>query len=256
VNARVSVVMAVFNGRKFLRQQVDSVVAQLEPDDELLIIDDASTDDGLASIQPLAFRRVRIVRNVRNLGVIRSFGRGLALASHDVVFLCDQDDIWLPGKRAAYAAEFERDAAICVVISDCEIIDATDRVIAASFMATRGGFNGSVSGTLWRNCYIGCAMAVRRSLLQIALPFPAHVPMHDMWLGALGSIFGRVVYLQRPYLRYRRHMNNMTPSRSPRSWHQLLGSRVALAWLLALRVLSVRLGLHRVVNESEAARSP
>jgi glycosyltransferase involved in cell wall biosynthesis len=255
VNAPVSVVMTVFNGRQFLRQQVDSVVAQLGPDDELLVIDDASTDDGLASIQSLAFPRVRIVRNVRNLGVIRSFERGLALASHDVVFLCDQDDIWLPGKRATYAAEFERDAAICIVISDCEVIDATGSVIAPSFMASRGGFNGSLSGTLWRNCYVGCAMAVRRSLLHMALPFPAHVPMHDMWLGALGSIFGRVLYLQRPYVRYRRHFNNLTPSRSPRNWHQLLRLRVALAWLLALRVLSIKLGLHAAASESDQVRT-
>jgi glycosyltransferase involved in cell wall biosynthesis len=241
----ISVVMAVFNGREFLREQVDSVLTQLEHGDELLVIDDMSTDGGLASLQALALPHVRILVNSRNIGVIRSFQRGLSLASHDVVFLCDQDDVWLPGKRAAYVAEFARDDAICVVISDCEVIDGEGKVIAASFMASRGGFNGSVGATLWRNRYLGCAMAVRRSVLRAALPFPANLPMHDMWLGAIGAISGRVSYLPRPYMRYRRHRNNLTPRRSQKPWHQLLRWRLALAWLLALRMVSVKLRLHR-----------
>ena len=249
----VSVVMAVFNGREFLREQVDSVLAQLDQGDELLVIDDASTDGGLASLGALALSRVRILANARNIGVILSFQRGLALASHDVIFLCDQDDIWMPGKRAAYVAEFERDSAICVVISDSEVIDSEGRVIAASFMASRGGFNGSVSSTLWRNRYLGCAMAIRRSVLEIALPFPANVPMHDMWLGALGAISGRVSYLPQPYMQYRRHRNNLTPSRSQKPWHQLVRWRLAMAWLLALRMLRVRLGMHRTGNDSLTA---
>jgi len=245
--------MAVFNGREFLREQLDSVLAQLQLGDELLVIDDASTDEGLVPLRALGLPHVRILTNPQNIGVVRSFERGLALARHEVVFLCDQDDVWLPGKRAAYAAEFERDSAVCVVISDCEVIDAEGNVTAASFMTSRGGFDGSLMGTLWRNRYIGCAMAVRRSLLAIALPFPATVAMHDMWLGAIGAIFGRVVYFSRPYLRYRRHSRNLTPSRSQSPWLQLLRWRIALAWFLALRVLRVRLGLRRASNNSSEA---
>ena len=248
MSTSVSVVMAVFNGREFLREQLDSIVAQLEDGDELVVIDDASVDGGLASVRALALSHVRIVANVRNVGVIRSFQRGLTLARHDVIFLCDQDDVWMPGKRAAYVAEFERDNAICVVISDSEVIDSEGRLIAASFMASRGGFNGSVSGTLWRNRYLGCAMAVRRTVLEVALPFPANVPMHDMWLGAIGALSGRVSYLPRPYTRYRRHRNNLTPTRSQKPWHKLVRWRVAMAWLLALRMLRVRMRLHRTDN--------
>jgi GT2 family glycosyltransferase len=248
MTAPVSVVMAVFNGHEFLREQVESVLAQLEPGDELLVIDDASTDGCLASLHALELPGVRILANARNIGVVRSFQRGLALARHDVVFLCDQDDVWLSGKRAAYMAEFERDGSICLVISDCEVIDAEGRMLAASFMADRGGFNGSVSSTLWRSRYIGCAMAVRRSLLQIALPFPADLHAHDMWLGAMAAIFGRVVYLPRPYLRYRRHNSNLTPYRSRTRWHRLLRWRLGFAWLLALRVMRVKLGMHPASN--------
>ena len=235
--------MTVFNGREFLREQLDSVLAQLHQGDELLVIDDASTDGSLESVRSQAPPQLRIITNAHNLGVVRSFGRGLALASHDVVFLCDQDDVWLPGKRAAYVAEFERDPATYAVISDCEVIDGEGKVLAPSFMATRGGFSSSVSSTLWRNRFIGCAMAVRRSLLQIALPLPDSLPMHDMWLGALASIFGRVIYLPHPYLRYRRHGGNYTQRRSRMPWQRRLAWRLTLASLLALRVVRVRLGL-------------
>jgi glycosyltransferase involved in cell wall biosynthesis len=256
MNMPVSVVMAVFNGREFLQEQVDSVLAQLEHGDELLVIDDASTDGGLASLRALARSQVRILVNAQNVGVIRSFQRGLALTSHNVVFLCDQDDVWMPGKRAAYVAEFVRDNAIGVVISDSEVIDCEGRMIAPSFMASRGGFNGSVIGTLWRNRYLGCAMAIRRNVLENALPFPAKVPMHDMWLGAIGAISGRVSYLPQPYMRYRRHRNNLTPSHSQKPWHQLVRWRVAMAWLVALRMLRVRLGVHRTGMMKRASANP
>jgi glycosyltransferase involved in cell wall biosynthesis len=239
----ISVVMAVFNGRRYLAEQVDSILSQLEGEDELVIVDDASTDDGVAALQISNLDRVNVIRNHRNIGVFGTFQRGLTLARHDIVFLSDQDDVWLPGKRSAFAREFVSDPAVCLVISDAEVIDATGRLTAASFMATRGGFDGSLIGTLWRNRYLGCAMAVRKRLLDIALPIPRLVPMHDMWLGLIGRSTGRVVYLPKPYLRYRRHGNNLAPDRSRSPW-RLLRWRAALLSMLGLRLLAVRSGFH------------
>ena len=237
--------MAVYNGREFLPHQMDSVLSQLHPGDELIVIDDASTDGSVEFLKDPMFQRVRLFTNPRNLGVIASFQRGLCLAQHGVVFLCDQDDLWLPGKRAAFVAEFARDPAVCLVISDAEVIDREGAQIAPSFMATRGGFKGTALGTLWRNRFLGCAMAVRRSLLQVALPFPKKVPMHDMWIGIVGSVTGRVVYLPTPYLRYRRHGGNLTPSRSQKPWYRLLSWRIGLFMMLLQRLLLARMGRHR-----------
>src|ERR1039458_451409 len=245
LNDFVSVVMAVYNGREFLPHQMDSVLSQLLPGDELIIIDDASTDGSVEFLTEPMFRDVRLFVNSRTLGVVASFQCGLCLAQHGVVFLCDQDDLWLPGKRAAFVAEFARDPAVCLVISDAEVIDREGAQITPSFMATRGGFNGSALGTLWRNRFLGCAMAVRRSLLQIALPFPKNVPMHDMWIGIVGSVSGRVVYLPEPYLRYRRHGHNLTPSQSQKPWYRLLSWRIGLLMMLLQRLLSARMGRHR-----------
>lgn len=243
-NPPVSVVMAVYNGERFLAPQVESVLSQLQPRDELLIIDDASTDGSPRWLAQLDDARVRIIRQPGNAGVLKAFEAGLQRARHDLVFLCDQDDVWLPGKRDAVVVEFERDPRALIVISDAEVIDADDRVVAASFMATRHGFKGRFHHTLVRNRYLGCAMAVRRKLIDAALPIPNGVPMHDMWLGALGSMLGRVRFITRPLIRYRRHGGNLSPSQ-PQSWSRMLSWRWALLKAVVNRIVRIALGVHR-----------
>jgi hypothetical protein len=243
VIAAVSVVMAVYNGLRFLTPQFESVLAQLQPDDELLVIDDASSDGSSEWLARIDDHRVRVVRHRGNVGVLRSFEEGLHRAQHDVVFLCDQDDVWLPGKRGAVVAEFERDPRVLVVISDAEVIDANGHLLAPSFMATRRGFKGDLRHTLVRNRYLGCAMAVRRSLIEAALPIPPSVPMHDMWLGALGSLIGRVTYIARPMIRYRRHSGNVSPSHR-QSWSRMVRWRLSLLGAVVARVGRIAFGLH------------
>ena len=246
-NPPVSVVMAVYNGERFLAPQVESVLSQLRPHDELLIIDDASTDGSPRWLAQLDDARVRIVRQPGNAGVLKSFEAGLGSARHSLVFLCDQDDVWLPGKRDAVVAEFEHDPRVLIVVSDAEVIDAHDHVVAPSFMATRHGFKGRFRHTLVRNRYLGCAMAVRRELIDAALPIPVGVPMHDMWLGSLGSVLGQVRYIDRPLIRYRRHGGNLSPSqRQP--WLRMVSWRWALLRAVVDRIGRIKLGTYRPVN--------
>lgn len=232
----VSVVMAVYNGQQFLSDQVESVLAELLPGDELIVINDASSDGSLAFLESIDSSELRIYTNTSNLGVIRSFEQGLQLAIHEFVFLCDQDDVWLPGKRTAFVAAFEQDPAVSVVISDAQVINAQGRVISSSFMASRCGFRGSVWATVWRNRYLGCAMALRHSLLAVALPVPQKVPMHDMWFGAMGAMVGKIVYLPRPFLQYRRHTCNVTSSRRA-PFLRMISWRMALLVALFSRIL-------------------
>lgn len=243
VGSTVSVVMATYNGRQFLAQQLCSVLAELTPDDEVIIVDDGSQDGTLELLDSFESPTVRIVRKLNNAGVLATFECGLLLASKDIVFLCDQDDVWLPGKRAAFVAAFDFDPRVLVVVSDAQLIDASGNVTAPSFMATRGGFRGSVGRTLMRNCYLGCAMAFRRELLFAALPIPRRVPMHDMWLGALGSIIGRVYYIPKSLMQYRRHGGNASPLQH-QGWSRMLRWRFALLMALAGRLYSLAVGRH------------
>jgi hypothetical protein len=232
----VSVVMTVYNGRRFLRAQVESILCQFEANDELVVVDDASTDDSVELLTSLNSSQIRIFRNTENQGVIKSFERGLQLAREEYIFLSDQDDLWLPGKRSAFVAQFEHNRSTLVVISDAEVINGDGEIIAKSFMSVRHGFKGGVVATIWRNRYLGCAMAVRRSLLRVALPIPPGVPMTDMWLGVLGQIKGRVIYLQTPYLQYRRHNKNSTPLYSQLRWRTMIRGRLGLLTALIRRM--------------------
>lgn len=254
-NPSVSVVMATYNGKSYLTEQLRSVLAELLPDDELIIVDDGSQDGTLELLDSLKSPAVRVVRNLTNAGVFATFERGLLLSSKEIVFLCDQDDVWLSGKRAAFVAAFERDPRTLVVVSDAQLIDADGSVTAPSFMATRGGFRGGILGTLVRNRYLGCAMALRRELLVAALPIPRSVPMHDMWLGSLGSILGRVHYISTPLMQYRRHGGNVSPSRR-QGWLRMLRWRLALLLALAGRLSKLTLGRHTPPINPPATRRP
>lgn len=227
--------MAAYNGIRYLDVQLGSIVRTLGPADELVVIDDGSTDGTWERLCEAAAQdpRIRVHRNEANAGVRATFERALRLARHDVVFLADQDDAWEPAKRDAVVRAFLDDPHCVLVVTDAVVVDGDDRVLLPSFMASRGGFAGGFLDTLYCNRYLGCAMAVRRRLLDAALPIPRLAPMHDMWLGVTASRVGRVRYLPSPLLRYRRHDANATPLKH-RTLVPMVVARLRLltAWLI------------------------
>lgn len=231
MSAAISVAMAAYNGERFIAAQLASILAQLQARDEVVVVDDASTDRTLDVIASMQDSRVRVLPNERNAGVFATFERALGAARGDIVFLSDQDDVWLPGKVVDFMARFERDPDVVLVLSDAEVIDEAGLVVEPSFMALRGGFRGSFAATLVRNRYLGCTMALRRSLLSTVLPIPRDVPMHDMWFGSLAVLQGRVDYIDKPLVQYRRHGGNVSPAR-----HQSVGQMLRWRWSLLCNV--------------------
>jgi glycosyltransferase involved in cell wall biosynthesis len=229
---RATVAMATFNGARYLEPQLLSILSQLGPADEVVIVDDASTDNTRGVIAKIADPRVRVIAQTTNAGVRASFERAMRAVRGEYLFLADQDDVWLPGKRDALAAALQ--AGAILALSDASVIDGEGREIESSFQARRGGFRGSVAATLVKNRYLGCSMAFRRELLEDILPIPAEVPMHDMWIGALAALRGRVAYIDRPLMQYRRHGANVSPEQRA-SIGQMLAWRWRLLSLLVAR---------------------
>jgi glycosyltransferase involved in cell wall biosynthesis len=223
-----SVALAVFNGAEFLPEQLDSILQNLRPGDEIVAVDDASTDESLALLRRCSWPDMKILRHERNRGVFATFESALCAARHNIIFLCDQDDIWLPGKRDALVEEFANDRDCKVVLSDAEVIEGNGDVVVPSFMATRGGFKGGPVSNFSRNRFLGCAMAIHRSVLNLALPIPRVVPMHDMWLGIMAGLMGNVRYVDQVYLRYRRHGGNASVGKTGNAL-QIARRRVLLA---------------------------
>lgn len=226
--------MATFNGERYVEAQLRSILDQLQPQDEVVIVDDASSDGTVARINALGDARVRLLAQAQNQGVRSSFDRVLRACRHPFIFLSDQDDVWLPGKRDVLLAELVSGAVLA--LSDARVIDSESRVVEASFMARRDGFRGSVLATLIKNRYLGCTMALRRELLDDVLPIPPTVPMHDMWIGLMAALRGRVAYVDRPLIHYRRHSANVSPDQRA-GLGQMLTWRCRLASLALARKL-------------------
>ena len=127
---RISVAIAAYNGERFLGEQLESLANQTRLPDELIVSDDRSTDRTVDIVRCFAARApfsVRVLPNDRNLGVNRNFDRAVAACTGDVVFLCDQDDVWLPHKVAEMSALLARHDKVGLVISNSEMVDAALR---------------------------------------------------------------------------------------------------------------------------------
>jgi GT2 family glycosyltransferase len=227
----VSVCMATYNGAVFLRPQLDSILAQLEAHDELLVQDDASSDATLSIISSYADPRIEVVRNETNLGVIGTFERCLARARHDIVFLSDQDDEWLPGKVDTVVAQFA-DPRVTGVVTNAMIVDGAGAQTGDSYFAHRRSGPG-VLHNLVRNSYLGCCLAIRRDVIGVAIPVPRSVRTHDGWIGITADLMGEVVFLPTPYLRYRRHGGNVSQMTTQFGPVDIVRRRLALAAHLA-----------------------
>jgi glycosyltransferase involved in cell wall biosynthesis len=200
--------MAAYRGERYIGSQIRSILPQLRQGDELLVSDDDPGGETERIVRAIASEdpRVRYLRG-ESKGVVRNFERVLTAATGDVLFLSDQDDVWLPGKVEAVLREIENGA--CVVVHDARVVDESLQVIAPSYFALRHSREGFLRNFL-RNGYMGCCMALTRPVLERATPFPPDLPMHDQWLGLTAEKVGRVCFLPQPYLLYRQHGGNVT----------------------------------------------
>jgi glycosyltransferase involved in cell wall biosynthesis len=210
-SVKLSVCMAVRNGSNFIEEQIASILPQLGDEDEFVLVDDASKDNTVEIIEGFHDERVRIIRHEQNRGVVQSFGRALEEARGEIIFLTDHDDIWRADKVEKFLEIFTTRPAVTVVMSDLVIIDAAGKIISAPKLGTKK-FHEGVFHNLIRNRYQGSAMAFRRSILEYCLPFPADIPIHDMWIGLVNQFVGEAAFIDEPLLFYRRHGNNDSPA--------------------------------------------
>jgi glycosyltransferase involved in cell wall biosynthesis len=204
---KVSVALASYNGARFIDEQLASLAAQTRLPDELVVCDDGSTDDTLAHVERFAAGapfEVRIVRNPDNLGFSGNFQRALSLVTGDVVFICDQDDIWYPEKIATSLAALESDPAAALVVNDEHLMDGEGNRLNATFL-------GNVRKLGYPDTYhcAGCCTVIRRELLDLLLPLGAPIN-YDLWISNLADFLGLKRVIDVPLQLYRRHGDNST----------------------------------------------
>jgi glycosyltransferase involved in cell wall biosynthesis len=234
---KVSVALATCDGERWIGEQLESILAQLGPGDEVVVADASSSDGTLRIVEGFGDPRVRILRDLPRGNIPATFERALGECQGDVLFLSDQDDVWLGGKVEQCLAALERPGA-CMVLHDARVVDDSGRILAESFLAHRR-FKPGFLPNLWRPGYLGCALAFRRELLAHALPFPRQLPMHDWWLGLLAERHRGLEVVRIPLILHRRHGSNANfePGNSPYGPVRRLRFRLRMAGEILLRSL-------------------
>jgi glycosyltransferase involved in cell wall biosynthesis len=235
--------MATFNGERYVQEQLSSILAQLGSDDEVIVVDDASSDATVSVVDGVQDARVRLYPRSKNAGYVSAFEEAISRSRGDFVLLSDQDDVWIPGRVDRFVRAL---GSSDVVASNMVILGSDDR--APWWMPARQGRQwrrnvlrilAGVSG------YYGCGMGIRQDFVRTIAPFPAFLTeSHDLWLALAGNLAHSIALIEEPTLRRRVHQDNVTPTR-PRSLGKVLAARMML--LRATFVLSRRIRRMRTV---------
>lgn len=225
--------MATYNGAAFLREQIDSILPQLRDDDELVIVDDASSDETREIVLSYGDERIRHVEQDVNRGYVRTFEHAMTLAHGDILLLSDQDDLWVAGRLEVLARAA---AARGVAASNIRLLDSREP-LRSPLTGRPWLLRAKDSSRRVRNelailagdiPYFGCAMAVRRDVLDLVLPFPAGLTeSHDLWIATLANAGRRMTHVEQTTLLRRVHEDNASTSR-PRGILPALRSRLLL----------------------------
>ena len=203
----ISVCVATYNGEKFIREQIDSILCQLSSDDEIIVSDDGSTDGTIVIINCIGDKRIRIIEGPRKHSPTFNFENALKEAKGDYIFLADQDDVWKTNKVEVCMKWLQK---YDCVVSDAEVTDSNLNPLYPSLYAIMQVRQGHIYNTVWKNGYTGCCMAFRRNILEASLPFPKDIPMHDIWIGNVAAYKYNVKFISEKLVLFRRHEDTIS----------------------------------------------
>jgi hypothetical protein len=215
---RISVAMCTYNGADFLPAQLASIVEQTRPPDEIIVCDDASTDETRTLLQSFARTSpipVSLYFSDENVGSVKNFERAIGLCSGDVIALSDQDDVWRVDKLQLIEQSFTTNPSAGVVFSDAEIVDRNLKPLgkriwnevgfdAPKQKLVRSGRSLEVLVYGWT--VTGATMAFRSEFVKVALPIPTNIAMiHDGWIALTIGAVAEIAFIDEPLVQYRQH---------------------------------------------------
>lgn len=207
---KISVAIAYYNGGEYIEEQLNSILLQLSPEDEVILSVDGASDGSDTLLEAWAQKDGRIhLLQGPGKGVVRNFEEAISHCSGDIIFLSDQDDIWKESKVKKVLKAF-RDPEIMAVLHNGELMDGKGQYLGGKTLFELRNSRSGLFKNLMKNSYIGCCMAFRRELLPVILPIPEEMYMHDYWIGTAAELCGKVGLLKEPLIGYRRHDSNVT----------------------------------------------
>ena len=232
---KISVCMASYNGSKFIKNQITSILSQLAKSDQLVIVDDCSFDNTVNIIESIKDPRIKLFKNIKNIGVVGTFNRALKIAKGDIILLSDQDDDWLENK-VSFVRNFFLSNKIDLLVHDAKIKQGGSIVTNSLFEQI--GSSSGLFRNIYSNTYTGCCMSFRRSILKKILPIPHKKGIfHDAWIGILAKFYRfRVIFIATPLIVYNRHESNVSTMKR-RSILKIIPDRINLIIALIRRII-------------------
>jgi len=208
----VDILMATYNGEKYLSEQIESILRQTYVDFRLIIADDCSTDstrDILVKYSSLD-KRIQLIFNESNLGVVKNFEKLISYSTAKFFMLSDQDDVW-DSKKVEISLSKIMSTNCLLVYSDLKLIDMNNKQTHSSFWSYSG--IKPINEKEWKNLLsqnvvTGCTVIARDDLKRFALPFPKQAFIHDWWLALAAAVNGEISYIDNALVNYRQHQSN------------------------------------------------
>lgn len=232
----VSVVLASFNGKKYIEQQIESIIHQLDKDDELIISDDHSTDCTLDILKKYdELPNVTILMN-QGIGFLDNFTTAIKHTKNDIIIFSDQDDVWLDGRILKVKEFFYKGATLVVLKSKYvdENLSPLNYDDSRIIKWRRGFFTNLI-----KNTYSGAHIAVNKNFLEITMPFPKQVKYHDLWIALLAEFYKQQIeYSNEEFTLYRRHSNNVTGKKN--NLIEISKNRLILIYTLFSKIIFIK----------------
>ena len=217
---KVDILLATYNGEKYLREQIESILNQSHKDFRLLISDDCSKDLTRTILEEYKNKdsRIEIFFQENNLGVVKNFEFLLGKVEANYYMFSDQDDIWKENKIEKSLSKIEE--GFDLVYSDLEVVDENLNVIYESYWKLKGIYDkikkyNNFNSLYLNNFVTGCTMISRKELINKFLPLPnsSKYVLHDYWISLILSQDGKISYIEEPLIKYRQHKNNKVGSK-------------------------------------------
>ena len=209
-NINISVALAYYQGGRYIKEQLNSILKQLGGKDEVIISVDSAEDGSIGLLRSYAQgdSRIHLVRGPGK-GVVKNFEHAIKRCRGEVIFLSDQDDIWAPDKVEKVMDAF-RDPELLCVVHDARIVNSKGGISEDYTMFDWRKSGPGLAKNFVKNSYVGCCMAFRRKLVGRICPIPRSMYMHDFWIGMAAEMSGKVLFMPECLLYYRRHDDNIT----------------------------------------------
>lgn len=207
----ISVALTSYNGEKYIEEQLLSILLQLKENDEIIISDDGSDDNTIEIIKKnmKADKRIKLYQNSR-LGVVKNFEFAISHCNNEIIFLSDQDDIWMDNKVNKVLKVFQNNDAD-VVLHNSMTFSNNDKYLTGILITN---LKHGVFQNIYKSCYWGCCMAFRKDHTERILPFPDSIKAHDQWIGLIAEDNNRSFFLEENLVYHRKHDNNKSKNLS------------------------------------------